>query len=147
MEESDRLPKVICQQCTQHLDTYSEFRNVCRNAQIMLTSCLESSQNGGKVLVKDVLGLSSKHLNAINNVSNSITIQQQQQPSLNMPTTSLGATQAQQHQVFSVQGTNLMSQSANTSSGTMQNQDILNSIMQAVGIQVIQINHLDIWYI
>lgn len=62
-------------------------------------------------------------------------IQQLSTPSMHPP--SLGATQQQQQQpVFSFQGSNLVAQPMNPMS-TIQNQDFLNSIMQAFGIQVI----------
>lgn len=65
-------------------------------------------------------------------------IQQLSTPSMHPP--SLGATQQQQQQpVFSFQGSNLVAQPMNPM-GTIQNQDFLNSIMQAFGIQV-KIHH------
>ncbi|GBP11215.1 hypothetical protein EVAR_72539_1 [Eumeta japonica] len=92
----------------------------------MLTSCLNtaSAQNGGKVLIKDILSSTGKSLSVLNNSSHSL---QQQQPS-------------QQQQLFTIQGGNVVAQSVLnpltiSASGTLPNQDFLNSIIQAVGIQ------------
>ncbi|XP_061400400.1 myb-like protein P [Musca vetustissima] len=128
VEESDRLPKVVCQQCLQNLENFSEFRNLCRNSQMMLNSCLDSSQNGAKVVVKDTAG---KCGNVLNSGNTSATLQPQQTLSLQQQQTPF---QQPQTPVFTLQGSNLVAQAMpTTTNGT--NQDFLNSIMQAVGIQ------------
>lgn len=151
------MPKVLCSQCIQHLDTYTEFRNICRNSQIMLTSCLNtaSAQNGGKVLIKDILSTTAKTLGGLSNTSNSNATNNADQLQ-NVSTQSLNQSiaaqlqlqsqqqvqpQQQQQQLFTIQGSNVMAQSivnplTISSAGNLQNQEFLNSIMQAVGIQV-----------
>ncbi|XP_011293123.2 putative mediator of RNA polymerase II transcription subunit 26 [Musca domestica] len=116
VEESDRLPKVVCQKCLQTLENFTEFRNLCKNSQMMLNSCLDSSQNGAKVVVKESVGKSGGGL---------------QTPS----TVTLAPSHAQQMPVFTLQGSNLVAQAMPTNNVSHQNQDFLNSIMQAVGIQ------------
>lgn len=56
LNERDKLPKIICSQCLQQVETIAEFRETCINAENMLESCLDTPKirNGGKVYIKDV---------------------------------------------------------------------------------------------
>lgn len=153
------MPKVLCQQCVQHLETYTEFRNICRNSQIMLTSCLNtaSAQNGGKVLIKDVLSSTGKSLSVVNNASSSLNLNissnnntnlinspGQLQSVENQLLNSTFSTQLQQQhqqqpqqQIFTIQSTqSAINPLTISATGALQNQDFLNSIMQAVTVQV-----------
>lgn len=51
IDAEDKLPKILCAQCLQQVETIAKFRETCINAQNMLESCLNSSKlrNGGKV--------------------------------------------------------------------------------------------------
>lgn len=51
IDAEDKLPKILCAQCLQQVETIAKFRETCINAQTMLESCLNSSKlrNGGKV--------------------------------------------------------------------------------------------------
>lgn len=55
LNEKDKLPKVICGQCLEYVQIFSEFRQACSKAQKMLESCLNTSKlrNGGQVYIKD----------------------------------------------------------------------------------------------
>ncbi|XP_055688900.1 transcription factor Sp3 isoform X2 [Lutzomyia longipalpis] len=57
LSEKDKLPKIVCGQCLQQVESIMEFRETCVNAQTMLESCLNSSKlrNEGKVYIKDVV--------------------------------------------------------------------------------------------
>ncbi|XP_075145323.1 poils au dos [Haematobia irritans] len=131
IEETDRLPKVVCQQCVNLLENFTEFRNICRNSQTMLNSCLDSSQNGsggGRVVIKDVITSTGKSASVLSNVSNSMAVQQQTMP-INVAQPQ--QVQIQQPSIFSLQGSNLI---AMPTTPTVQNQDFLNSVMQ-LGLQ------------
>lgn len=123
----------------------------------MFTSCLNtaSAQNGGKVLIKDILSATGKSLNVLNNASNSLNINNAANNTdqlQNVATQSINQTiasqlpqqqqpQHPQQQLFTIQGANVIGQSminplTISASGNLQNQDFINSIMQAVGLQV-----------
>lgn len=56
VDEKDKLPKIVCTQCLQNVETLAEFRDSCVKAQAMLLSCLSSAKlkNEGQVYIKDV---------------------------------------------------------------------------------------------
>ncbi|XP_052859615.1 transcription factor Sp4 [Anopheles cruzii] len=55
IQESDRLPKSVCNGCLRQVEAQVEFREAVVRAQSMLESCLNSPKlkNGGKVYIKD----------------------------------------------------------------------------------------------
>lgn len=116
LNEKDKLPKVICKQCLEYVQVFSEFREACSKAQKMLESCLNTSKlrNGGQVYIKDEAP-SKKVLKPIQGPSTKLM------PNLcNIITTSPKKPQQVKNNIL-----------------TSQNQpDFLSSIMQAVGIQV-----------
>ena len=112
LNEKDKLPKVICNQCLEYVQVFAEFREACSKAQKMLESCLNTSKlrNGGQVYIKDEVP-SKKVLKPIQSPSTKLM------PNLCNIITS---TPTKQKKIL-----------------TPQNQpDFLSSIMQAVGIQV-----------
>lgn len=115
LNEKDKLPKVICAQCQEYVQVFSEFRQSCFKAQKMLESCLNTSKlrNGGQVYIKDEIPI-KKVLKPIQNPSPTKLI-----PNLcNIVTTT---------------PVKPMKKNIMTSSNQP---DFLSSIMQAVGIQV-----------
>lgn len=115
LNEKDRLPKVICSQCLEYVQIFTEFRQSCSKAQKMLESCLNTSKlrNGGQVYIKDEVPV-KKVLKPIQNPSPTKLI-----PNLCNIVTSTPTKQVKKSVL------------------TTQNQtDFLSSIMQAVGIQV-----------
>lgn len=115
LNERDKLPKVICTQCLDYVQVFSEFRQSCSKAQKMLESCLNTSKlrNGGQVYIKDEIPV-KKVLKPIQNPSPTKLI-----PNLCNIITSTPTKQIK----------NNILTSPNTP-------DFLSSIMQAVGIQV-----------
>lgn len=112
--EKDKLPKVICAQCLEYVEVFSDFREACLKAQRMLESCLNTSKlrNGGQVYIKDEVPV-KKVLKPIQSPSTKIM------PNLCNIITSTPPKQVKKNII------------------TSQNQpDFLSSIMQAVGIQV-----------
>lgn len=114
LSEKDKLPKIVCGQCLQQVESIMEFRETCQNAQAMLESCLNSSKlrNEGKVYIKDVV--------AKRNV---------------LPTTPALVTVRQASVPNSVKTVSAIPASNVTQIST-QNSDFLSSIIQAVGIPV-----------
>lgn len=55
MEENDDLPKFICNQCVDQIESITQYRNSCLNAQIMLEGCITSGtiKSSGKVYIKE----------------------------------------------------------------------------------------------
>lgn len=55
MEENDELPKFICNQCVDQIESITQYRNSCLNAQIMLEGCITSGtiKSSGKVYIKE----------------------------------------------------------------------------------------------
>lgn len=55
MDENDELPKIICNQCVDQIETITAYRNSCLNAQIMLEGCITSGtiKSSGKVYIKE----------------------------------------------------------------------------------------------
>ncbi|KAG4072869.1 hypothetical protein HA402_002612 [Bradysia odoriphaga] len=114
IDAEDKLPKILCAQCLQQVETIAKFRETCINAQTMLESCLNSSKlrNGGKVYIKDVAAKKAVP------VSTSIPAPPLVKTSL-IGSTNITKTQVVQNPV--------VTQSSST--------DFLSSIIQAVGIQ------------
>ncbi|KAJ6643941.1 Specificity protein transcription factor 3 [Pseudolycoriella hygida] len=115
IDEDDKLPKILCAQCLQQVETIAKFRETCINAQTMLESCLNSSKlrNGGKVYIKDV---AAKKPGPV--VNTSIPA-----PPL-VKTSIIGSTNITKTQVAQ---SPVVTQSSSS--------DFLSSIIQAVGIQ------------
>ncbi|XP_067614158.1 putative uncharacterized protein DDB_G0271606 [Eurosta solidaginis] len=69
MEEKDRLPKFVCEQCLNQVEEFYSFRNICKNSQNMLNECLKraTQHSSGKVYIKDAIANSGKSLSVINN--------------------------------------------------------------------------------
>lgn len=114
LNEKDKLPKVICTQCLEYVQVFSEFRLACSKAQKMLESCLNTSKlrNGGQVYIKDELP-TKKVLKPIQSPTTKLI------PNLCSIVTSTPTKQVKKSVL------------------TSPNQpDFLSSIMQAVGIQV-----------
>lgn len=122
LNEKDKLPKVICGQCLEYINVFSDFRLSCSKAQKMLESCLNTSKlrNGGQVYIKDEIP-AKKVLKPIQNPSPTKLI-----PNLCNIVTSTPTKQIKK---------NLLSPNQ---------PDFLSSIMQAVGIQVRKINFHEI---
>ncbi|XP_055701368.1 early growth response protein 1-like isoform X3 [Phlebotomus papatasi] len=116
LSEKDKLPKIVCGQCLQQVESIMEFRETCQNAQAMLESCLNSSKlrNEGKVYIKDVV--------AKRNV---------------LPTTPALVTVRQASVPNSVKTVSAIPASNVTQIST-QNSDFLSSIIQAVGIPSVE---------
>lgn len=105
IDAKDKLPKIICEQCQQHVESIADFRETCINAENMLRGCLNSSKlrTGGKVYIKDV-------------VTKKITLPPPSSPpSVTIAKTTISAASSNQHSTT--------------------NNDFLSSIIQAVGIQ------------
>ncbi|XP_059620480.1 transcription factor Sp2 isoform X2 [Phlebotomus argentipes] len=117
LSEKDKLPKIVCGQCLQQVESIMEFRETCINAQTMLESCLNSSKlrNEGKVYIKDVV--------AKRNVLPTAT------PAL---VTVRPATMANSVKTVSAIPT------SNVTQISTQNSDFLSSIIQAVGIPSVE---------
>lgn len=107
IDQKDKLPKIICEQCQQHVESIADFRETCINAENMLRGCLNSSKlrTGGKVYIKDVI------------TKKAALPPPSSPPSVTIAKTTISAT----------------SSSSNLQSTT--NNDFLSSIIQAVGIQ------------
>lgn len=105
IDAKDKLPKIICEQCQQHVESIADFRETCINAENMLRGCLNSSKlrTGGKVYIKDVI---TKKLQLP---------QPSSPPSVTIAKTTISAASSNQHSTT--------------------NNDFLSSIIQAVGIQ------------
>lgn len=112
LNEKDKLPKVICSQCRDYVQVFSDFRESCSKAQKMLESCLNTSKlrNGGQVYIKDEVP-TKKVLKPIQNPS----------PTKIIPITTTPTKQIKQIK-------NIIT--------PPHQPDFLSSIMQAVGIQV-----------
>lgn len=104
IDAKDKLPKIICEQCQQHVESIADFRETCINAENMLRGCLNSSKlrTGGKVYIKDV-----------------ITKKATLPPPSSPPSVTIAKT-------------TISAASSNSQSTT--NNDFLSSIIQAVGI-------------
>lgn len=118
LNDKDKLPKVICSQCLEYVNVFSDFRNACSTAQKMLESCLNSTKlrNGGQVYIKDELP-TKKVLKPVQNPSPTKLI-----PNLCNIVSTSPVKQPQQ-----VLKKNIISSNQ---------QDFLSSIIQAAGIQV-----------
>lgn len=114
LNEKDKLPKVICTQCLEYVQVFSDFRQSCSKAQKMLESCLTTSKlrNGGQVYIKDEVP-TKKVLKPIQSPSTKLI------PNLCNIVSSTPTKQVK---------TNILS--------SPNQPDFLSSIMQAVGIQV-----------
>ncbi|KAL5282940.1 hypothetical protein ACFFRR_005753 [Megaselia abdita] len=55
VDENDELPKIICNQCVDQIESILQYRNSCLNAQIMLENCITSGtiKSSGKVYIKE----------------------------------------------------------------------------------------------
>ena len=133
LNEKDKLPKGICLECKDYVETFSDFRKATQNAQKvvyehsittysfnlyyfqLLEGCLNTTKlrNGGQVYIKDE-ALPKKVLKPIQNPSPTKIL-----PNLNM-ITSTPAKQVKKNVIGSPSNQN----------------DLISSIMQAVGIQV-----------
>ncbi|KAI9579319.1 hypothetical protein GQX74_004791 [Glossina fuscipes] len=136
VDEKDRLPKVLCPQCAQHVETFIEFRNICRNSQTKLTSWLNAA-TGQNFSEK----LAAKNENNNKNQSSA----EETTPSINTISISTPNVVQQQQPVITIQNSNQninssmvpISITASAPNGQLQvNNEFLNSIMQVVGMQV-----------
>lgn len=117
LNDKDKLPKVICSQCLEYVQIFSDFRASCSKAQKMLESCLNTSKlrNGGQVYIKDEIP-AKKVLKPVQSPSTKIIPNLIQNIVTSTPTKQIKK--------------NMI---------TSPNQpDFLSSIMQAVGIQVMR---------
>jgi Zinc-finger associated domain (zf-AD) len=108
LNEKDRLPKKICFECNEYVQTFFDFRKSTQNAQKLLEGCLNTTKlrNGGQVYIKDETPI-KKVLKPIQNPS----------PTKLIPNLS-PVKQIKKNVITSCQN------------------DLISSIMQAVGIQV-----------
>lgn len=115
LNEKDKLPKVICAQCLDYVQVFSDFRQSCYKAQKMLESCLNTSKlrNGGQVYIKDEVPL-KKVLKPIQNPS----------PTKLIPN------------LCNIVATSPVKQIKKNIVTSSNQPDFLSSIIQAVGIQV-----------
>lgn len=115
LNEKDKLPKVMCAQCLEYVNVFSDFRQSCIKAQKMLEGCLNTSKlrNGGQVYIKDEVP-TKKVLKPIQNPSPNKLI-----PNL--------------CNIVATSPVKPIKKNILTSSNQP---DFLSSIMQAVGIQV-----------
>lgn len=115
LNDKDKLPKVICANCLEYVEIFSEFRQSCTKAQKMLESCLNTSKlrNGGQVYIKDEVPV-KKVLKPIQSPSTKLM------PNLCNIVTSTPTKQMKKNILTSPNQT-----------------DSLSNIMQIVGIQVI----------
>jgi Zinc-finger associated domain (zf-AD) len=114
LNDKDKLPKVICNQCLEYVNVFSDFRQACSKAQKMLESCLNTSKlrNNGQVYIKDEVP-AKKILKPIQSPSTKLI------PNLCNIVTSSPTKQVKKNVITSPS-----------------QPDFLSSIMQAVGIQV-----------
>ncbi|KAG5681894.1 hypothetical protein PVAND_011300 [Polypedilum vanderplanki] len=119
LSENDKLPKTICSTCKEYIDVFSEFRKSSKNAQKMLEGCLNTSKlrNGGQVYIKDETPV-KKVLKPIQNSSPTKII-----PNLNLCN------------IITTAATPTKQIKKNVITSPNQPQDLISSIMQAVGIQ------------
>ncbi|KAH8418452.1 hypothetical protein KR009_004275 [Drosophila setifemur] len=97
IDEKDRLPKGVCNQCVQTVEQMQGFRATCRNSQTMLNNCLSirPPPSSDKLYIRDAVDESGKSLGVV-----------EAAPAI--PT---------------------------SSAGVQQSGNLLNSIIQAVGMQ------------
>ncbi|GAB0094717.1 uncharacterized protein DMENIID0001_100420 [Sergentomyia squamirostris] len=121
LSEKDKLPKIVCGQCLQQVESIVEFRETCVNAQSMLESCLNSTKlrNEGKVYIKDVV--------AKRNVLPTGT-----------PTLSPTLVTVRQAQVGGNAVKTVTTIPSNVTQISAPNSDFLSSIIQAVGIPSVE---------
>ncbi|XP_011196862.2 uncharacterized protein LOC105221518 [Zeugodacus cucurbitae] len=124
VDEKDRLPKVVCVTCLEQIEEFYRFRNICKNSQNMLSVCLkQATQHSTGKDIKDVIAANTgKSLSVMCNNASNIRLNGCAQSSVDVNnTTQYPAITPQQN--FSNLGT-----ISNNSS------DILNSIMQSIGL-------------
>ncbi|XP_054747299.1 transcription factor SPT20 homolog isoform X1 [Anastrepha obliqua] len=130
VDEKDRLPKVVCTTCIDQLEEIYKFRNTCKNSQNMLNDCLKQAtqHNGGKVYIKDAIAVNSgKSLSVIDNVNVANARRNGHNQSVSdkkIPQFPVATCQALPQQ-----------NSSNKATISNNNNDILNTIMQSIGIQ------------
>lgn len=62
INDKDPLPKVICDQCHENLESFSQFRNVSRNSQAMLKGFYRSSAPlNNENFINQIKAAPSKH--------------------------------------------------------------------------------------
>jgi hypothetical protein len=109
LSEKDKLPNKICIECKEYVEIFFDFRKLTQNAQKLLEGCLNTTKlrNGGQVYIKDEKPI-KKVLKPIQNPS----------PTKLIPNLSP-----------------VKQFKKNVVTSPSQN-DLISSIMQAVGIQV-----------
>ncbi|XP_049306552.1 uncharacterized protein LOC105231629 [Bactrocera dorsalis] len=125
VDEKDRLPKVLCVACLEQVEEIYKFRNICKNSQNVLSDCLKQAtqHNSGKIYIKDGIATNTgKSINVVCNNTSNIRLNGCAPSTLDVNNTPQYTTITPQPN-FS----NLGSISTNN--------DVLNSIMQSIGIQ------------
>lgn len=152
MDESDRLPKMLCHQCVQNVESFMAFRNLCRNSQNKLNGWLNMATD--KITLKE-----TKLLNPISD--NGLLPPNQSTSCENFLTNNMSTASASATAVSS-QSAPLIIQSSNASNSTQNSNvlpitvtavpplaslgggnDLLNSILQTVTIQVLSLHYAD----
>lgn len=140
MDESDRLPKMLCYQCVQNVESFMAFRNLCRNSQTKLSGWLNMATD--KITLKETKTVSSvcdtrvpdsnctTYNNLINNFSTSTTSTNLQPNVLTIQSSNASNTNLNSNAIpITVTGVPPLASLGG-------NNDLTNSIMQTITIQV-----------
>lgn len=129
MEETDELPKSICELCVQQIHQIHEYRLKCSNTQTMLKGCLGTTKlkNEGRVYIKDESARAGP--GGSRPATNIVTLK-----NINKPTLVPLASQPQVQQVVQQQQ---QTQQLDPNTMTISaGNDYLQNIVQSVGIKV-----------